>query len=160
MPDWKKLVEDHHQWAHAKDDYELVMLPPASAAELQALEATLGFAAPRELRSFYEQVGGCGVKAPDSETYWLVVPVTEVAANIASARDWFDETHPRLAKRFFPFISWASGDYTGYLKSPLFGLKRGLYTFEHEGYEFEAGQLPWFFMKKDYKSLEDIFTMR
>lgn len=160
MPNWKLIVEQHHQWAHAKDEYELVALPPASSADLQALRATLGFPVPKELLSFYEQVGGCGVRAGDREVSWLVVPVAKVAENIASARDWFAETHPRLAARFFPFISWDCGDYTGYLKSPCFGLKRGLFTFEHEFYKFEASQLAWFFMKRDFKSLEDFFTSR
>lgn len=121
------------------------------------LHSTFGFPVPSELRGFYEQIGGCGVKAGDRKVSWQVVPVTEVATNIAKARDWFADTHPKLAARFFPFIDWDCGDYTGYLQSPL-GLKKGLYTFEHESYEFDADQSAQSFIMKSYKSLEDFFS--
>lgn len=159
MPDWKKTVEAHHQWAHPNDGFELVMLPPASDIEVRSLQSTFGFPVPSELRGFYEQIGGCGVKAGDHEVSWMVVPVTEVATNIAKARDWFANTHPKLAARFYPFIDWDCGDYTGYLQSPL-GLKRGLYTFEHESYEFEAAQPAQSFLTKSYSSLEDLFSTK
>lgn len=140
MTNWHNVVLSHHAWAHKDDDYKLVMQPSAADATIHSLTEQTGFPITAEFREFYNQINGFGVAADGQKTSWLLVPVERIEATIARARAGFEETHPELAKRFFPFIDWDSGDYSGYFTAEDGSLLPGLYDFDHETYEFDEEQ--------------------
>ena len=140
MTNWREVVQAHYAWAHKDDEYELVMQPGASDATILTMAEQTGIPLTDEFREFYSQINGFGVTADGEKISWLIVPIERIAATIANARDWFEETHPDLASRYFPFIDWDSGDYTGYLVSERGSLLPDLYDFDHEDYEFDEDQ--------------------
>ena len=156
MPNWKHIVEANHAWSHPNDEYRLVIQPPASSADLAFLHTLFGSAMSEEMRGFYEQMDGFGVESVADGTYWFVTPIAKLPELIEHCRNWFRDTHPDLANRFFPFIDWNCGDYSGFLlsveKSPL----DGLFTFEHEEYNFEKGQDSSAFILSVYNTIEEL----
>ncbi len=162
MRSWTKIIKDHHSWAHPNDGYKLVLRNGASEAELNDLAQAIGFQFPSEFRELYRCHNGVGVSHthdPD-KIYWSFVPLSEIPELISNARDWFQKTHPDLAARFFPFIDWSSGDYTGYLLAPDRSLLAGLYDFEHEEYQFDESQQSDEFMMMFYSSIAESLTLR
>jgi hypothetical protein len=140
MNNWIERVRNHHNWAHKDDNFELVMQPPVRDEDIAVVAQRLGFPLTEEFREFYSQVNGFGVTADGKNVSWFLVPIDRIEATIADARDWFGKTHPEWARRFFPFVDWDSGDYTGYLLGEDGSLLPGLYDFDHENYKFEEGQ--------------------
>ena len=151
---WRDLIERHHEWAHATDEYDLVTLPGISFDDIAEVEATLGFTFPREFVSLYRVVGGVGVKAGEDKRYWLFTPLKEIPGFVSRIRDWIGETHPDCASRFFPFIDWSDGDGSGYLVSSSGKVLPGLYHFEHDSFEFDPDQNEKSFLIPLYKSID------
>ena len=158
MPNWKHIVESYHTWAHADDEYQLVVRPPASTGDLVLLDAWFGPAMSGEMRGFYELIDGFGVEPSPDGVSWFVTPIAKLPELIEHCRSWFRDTHPDLANRFFPFIDWDCGDYSGFLLSEDGTLLEGLYTFEHEDYEFEEGQDGSVFLYTIYATIEELLT--
>ncbi|MHB8954809.1 MAG: SMI1/KNR4 family protein [Pirellulaceae bacterium] len=80
MAKWKKVITDHHAWAHPPDQgYDLITQPPASQQQLDELASRLGITLPKELVSLYLTYNGFGVRSRDSShTDWFLVPVQKV----------------------------------------------------------------------------------
>jgi len=156
MTNWKLIVESHHNWAYADGEYRLVIRPPATPEDLCALEDLFGPALSGEMRSFYHQIDGFGIEPTPNGVSWFVTPIAQLPELIEDCRSWFRDTHPDLAVRFFPFIDWISGDYTGYLLSEKGSLLNGLYTFEHELYRFDAEQDSSEFILTVYDTIREL----
>ncbi|WAC19570.1 SMI1/KNR4 family protein [Luteolibacter sp. SL250] len=158
MPNWRKIVESHHAWAHPDDDWRLITGPPAGAADLALLEELFGAALKDEIRGFYEQMDGFGITSDEGRVIWFVVPIAGLADTFEACRSWFRDTHPGLAERFFPFIDWECGDYSGILLHE-FGIPlEGIYEFEHEEYGFDEDQDGSDFLRSVYDSLREMLT--
>ena len=156
MASWKERVKKHHEWAHQDDGYHLVTRPSVSLVQIKEVETALGFQFPKEVREFYLEVDGFGVKHEGREEVdWFVVPLDKVEETTKQARDWFQETHPYAAKGFFAFIDWSCGDYTGYLVSEA-PREEVFVTFSHELYEFNPEQDPNEFIEVSYDSFEEM----
>lgn len=142
MTKWETIVRLHHERAHSGDGFELFTGPGVAEINIKALENRLGFRFPTELREFYSDLNGFGVRSAASpdEVYWFVRPLEELPEFAETIRHWFQETHPDIAGRFFPFVDWANGDGIGYLVSSTGEVMPGLVSFEHESYDFDEGQ--------------------
>lgn len=161
MPYWTDLITAQHRWAHSGDGYDLVLNGPADETAISALEERLGLSLPPDLANFYRCHDGFGVRhtsAPDTIS-WSLVPISQVSDLIQTARDWFQETHPELARTFYPFIDWSCGDYTGYILDAVGTFSSGLFTFEHESYEFEPDQEPDDFLHHSYAEIADFLSI-
>lgn len=97
-----------------------------------------------------------GVSADAERVDWLFTPISKVLDLVDATRQWFQETHPGPAQRFFPFIDWSNGDATGYLLSPSGALLSALFDFEHEEYTFDASQDESEFLTSAYGSIEEL----
>ncbi|MEZ5329678.1 MAG: SMI1/KNR4 family protein [Verrucomicrobiales bacterium] len=155
MKNWQDIIQRSHEWSHKDDGYKLVTRPSADAADIAKLESTLGFQLPAEFRELYLTYDGFGVSANSNQTYWMFKPLAELPAFIEEIRDWFQETHPESARRYFPIIDWSSGDSSGYFLSLSGDLLPGLYDFEHEDYEFDESQEEDEFLIQSYRTIED-----
>ena len=142
MADWEGIVRLHHERAHAGDGFELVTNPGVAEEDLGLMERRLGFQFPAELRGFYSTFNGFGVQSSDSpgSVYWFIRPLEELPEFAETIRHWFQETHPDIAARYFPFVDWANGDGIGYLVDSEGQVLPGLYGFEHESYSFDEEQ--------------------
>jgi hypothetical protein len=158
MRNWQHIIKRHHEWAHKNDGYSLVTRLGANLANIKSLESSIGFQLPAEFHSLYLTYDGVGVCADPGKIYWRFQPLAEIPGFIESVRDWFKETHPDVAGRFFPFIDWSSGDFSGYLLSPSGTILPGLYDFDHEEYEFDEAQEVAKFISSSYLSIEDVFA--
>jgi hypothetical protein len=158
MKNWQEIILRHHEWAHKNDGYSLVTRPGADSADITALEASLGIELPVEFHELYRTYDGVGVSADSGQIYWMFRSLTEIPKFMEESRDWFQETHPEIARRFFPFIDWSSGDATGYLLSQSGGLLPGLYDFEHEAYEFDESQDETTFLSSLHNTIEDFLS--
>ena len=162
MPNWTNLINAQHRWAHKNDGFQLVLNDAAAEAAITALTEKLGFRLPPEFSDIYRSHDGFGVQhTSDPETiHWSLVPISQIPELMQSARDWFQETHPDAAQRFFPFIDWSCGDYTGYLLTADGTIRSGLFTFEHDSYEFEAEQAPDDFLHHAYDDIAEFLSTR
>ena len=144
MHNWNQIVARHHSAAHRDDGYELVTRPGATGALIQETGAALGVAFPDEFIALYRVFDGIGIRNDDhgEEVLWFFQPLAQLQEFVATTRGWFRETHPELAARFFPFLDWANGDGMGYLTDESGSVLPGLFTFEHECYEFDEEQEP------------------
>lgn len=142
MTKWEAIVTAHHKRAHPGDGFELFTKPGVAEKDLRSMEKRLGFQFPTELREFYSDLNGFGVRSavsPD-EVYWFIRPLEELPDFAETIRHWFQETHPDIASRFFPFVDWANGDGIGYLVDSTGEVLPGLVSFEHESYDFDEDQ--------------------
>ena len=158
MKNWQDIIQRSHEWAHKNDGYSLVTRPGAELADITALESSFGFQLPTEFHELYLTYDGVGVSADSGQIYWMFRSLAQIPKFMEETRDWFQETHPEVARRFFPFIDWSSGDSTGYLLSQSGELLPGLYDFEHEDYEFDASQDESAFLSSFYTTIEDTFA--
>ncbi len=157
MSYWIDKVKTLHEWAHQNDGYQLRFRDGRLLAEIKSVEASIGFEFPSAVRAFYQEVDGFGVQHSSSEKIsWFVVPIDRIATVTKKARDWFRETHPNEAERFFAFIDWNCGEYTGYLVRQR-GDHPTLVTFSHEEYEFDSNQNSDDFFETSYDHFEEIF---
>lgn len=139
MSEWQLLITEFYKLGHADDLDSLELGRPATTDDLDSLDRELGFKLPSEFRSFYGEFNGFGTKR-DGETDWFFVPISAIPSLTTSAREWFQETHPAIAKRYIAVVDWGSGDSSGYLFSETGEPLEGIFIFEHESYEFEADQ--------------------
>ncbi|RYD49039.1 MAG: SMI1/KNR4 family protein [Verrucomicrobiaceae bacterium] len=149
MNDWRKDLLKFHQGDNPDDSNPPVFGPPATPEAIAAFEKSVGLRMPQEFHELYLQVDGFG-QMYNGEILWYVVPLAELAEHVAGRRDWFQKTHPDLARGYVPFFDWANGDSCGYLFSKSGAMVPGLFMFEHEEYEFEEDQDP-----EDFLSLTD-----
>ena len=162
MTNWTQLITENHAWAHANDGFSLVLSDPASQSDIATLEKQLGIKLPAELHDVYMRHNGFGIRssADPARIYWTLAPVSRVPELTGSARDWFQETHPKEASLFYPVIDWHCGDYTGYLVTSDGNALDGLFTFEHESYEFDSEQSPEDFLIPSHESLSKFLLAR
>jgi hypothetical protein len=157
MSYWIEKVKAQH--VAEKISSELILGPGQSIMEIQTIESALGLRLPNELREFYQEVNGYGAPLSNSEDVdWLVVPLKDIAKTTKLAQDWFEETHPKEAGRFFAFIDWKCGDYSGYLVSES-GKDCKFVTFSHEMYEFDPDQNPDDFFEISYDSFNEFLDI-
>ncbi len=157
---WREVVSRHHEWAHRDDDCVLLMPDPSDEKRLVDKLGSLGFPRVEEFESFYRSVDGYGSKwNVDDEDSWLFVPVDQLPTAVKHGRDWFLKTHPDIAERFFAFINWGNGDYSGYLLDETGGCDGRIYTFEHEMFEFDEKQDWRDFLDSYYDSILDFLSM-
>ena len=159
MSDWRPLVTEFYKIDHGDDPDSLELGQPATAEDFDALEKELGFTMPEEFRSFYGQFNGFGTDL-DGETDWFFVPISRIPSLTAEIRDWFEETHPDIAKRYVAAVDWGNGDSSGYLFSESGVPLDGFFIFEHEMYEFEAGQDWREFIAPVDSSIRDFLTAK
>lgn len=158
MPDWKKIIIEQHDRHHKDDSVKLIQGAPCAQEDIARLEETIGLKMPSEFKDLYSAVNGFGSHSGRDD--WFLVPVEHIPQVMQLARNWFSETHPELAARFFPFIDWSCGDYTGYLVSESGMLEKGLHTFGHEEYEFDASQESDVFLyPSGFASIEDFIRI-
>ena len=138
MSKWLPLITEFYKLYHT-DPYSLELGPPATAKDLDSLDKEVGFRMTAEFRSFYGEFNGFGTKR-DGEVDWCFVPISEIPSLTAGVRDWFEETHPDIAKRYVAVVDWGNGDSSGYLFSEFGEPLEGFFIFEHESYEFEVDQ--------------------
>lgn len=139
MSEWRPLITGFYKIDHADDPDSLELGQPATANDFDSLDKALGLKMPAEFRSFYGEFNGFGTKR-DGETDWFFVPISDIPKFTARIRDWFEETHPEIAKRYVAVVDWGNGDSSGYLFSEAGEPLEGFFIFEHESYEFEADQ--------------------
>jgi|GEM_PF-1345461 len=162
MTNWTNRLKRWHSRHFADNGSALHLGPSTSPSELHGFKERTQFEWPAEFLELYTKHDGVGVKAPpDDEVTWSFVPTNEIAKFGDSIRDWFSATHPEIAKAFFPFLDWGSGDAVGYirledvLKHPVKGIGPGtLFEFEHECYEFDSSQHWTDFLQPAYESIE------
>lgn len=139
MSEWHKNISAFHKLDNADDPDSLVLGPPASAASIAEFEKAVGYTMPDEFKQLYAEFDGFGTNR-DGETDWFFLPVSKLPEHASEVRDWFQETHPGIAKRFVPFVDWGNGDASGYVFSETGIPLPGIFIFEHESYEFEEDQ--------------------
>lgn len=140
MKDWHEIVRRHHMAFHGNDEYQLVISPPATEAELASLRGLFPYSIPFEMESFYQSINGFGKSSAHYPLLWFFLPISKLESACRSLRDTFGDSHADLAQRFLPFVDWFCGDYSGYLWSEDGTLLDGLYIFEHENFRYESGQ--------------------
>lgn len=102
MPDWIELLQRHHSATHPEDDFELKLGPPASDEQLQWLSNELEIKLPEEFCSLYACCDGVGIVS--GTILWSFLPLRQVPRFACDIRDWFQETHPLVARRFVPSL--------------------------------------------------------
>ena len=145
--DWKQLARDRYAPTE-----ELIFGSGATQQQWKELEEKGVIEWPTEFRSLYNEFNGFA-HGSSEEPEWLLVPLNQTPSLTAHIRSWFQETHPDQAARFVAFIDWGNGDATGYMMMNGGGWVDGLYTFNHEFYEFEAKQDWQEFLIKEYSSI-------
>ncbi len=154
MKTWHQRVREAHKRNHQGDGVELIIGPPANPEAITELEREVGRRLPPEFHELYQALDGFGVVTADGEL-WLFTPLAKIARSAAAAGTWFADSHPSLAKRYFPFIDWGNGDSSGYLFSEEGDLLPGIWIFEHEMYGFDASQPASAFLVKFAKNLQE-----
>jgi hypothetical protein len=139
MSEWQKNIIAFHKVDNPDDPESLFLGPPASVASIAEFEKAIGYMMPDEFKQLYTEYDGFGTTR-DGETDWFFLPVSKLLEHATEVRDWFQETHPELAKRFVPFVDWGNGDASGYVFSEAGIPLPGIFIFEHESYEFEEDQ--------------------
>lgn len=140
MSDWHQDIINHHKLDYADTPESIRLGKPATAEAIRAFEkSSAGHTLPEEFHSLYQQFDGYGNESGDGID-WFFVPLELLPEHVAGVRGWLQETHPDLASRFVPFVDWGSGDASGYLFTESGALEPGIYMFEHESYESDAGQ--------------------
>jgi cell wall assembly regulator SMI1 len=139
--------------------------PSAASTDIKQLgtqfEVQFGFQLPDDLKELYQAKNGAGMSSENNkDVHWFFVPILSIPELITAARDWFQKTHADLANRFFPFIDWECGDYTGYLLPLSPDCPTKLHTFEHESYEFDEAQQPDEFLYSNNSSIREFFLLR
>lgn len=139
MSEWHKNIADFHKLDNADDPDSLVLGSPATATSIVEFEKAVGYSMPEEFKSLYSEYDGFGTTR-NGEVDWFFLPISKLADHATAVRDWFQETHPEIAKRFVPFVDWGNGDASGYVFSESGAPEPGIFMFEHENYEFEEDQ--------------------
>lgn len=157
MKTWHQRVHEAHERDHKEDGLRLVTGPPASPKAIVDFEHVLGWTLPAEFHGLYQTFDGVGLASGEEETLWLLTPLAKIPQVIADVRTWFADTHPALARRYFPFIDWGNGDSSGYLLSEKGELLPGIWIFEHEAYEFDEAQPASAFLAAFVGNLQEFF---
>ena len=135
MKDWNKIALNYHNLSHKGDEYSLLLGEPCSKADIMACFSSQNFSPPEEFIDVYTAFDGLGISSSVYGNLWMLVPLSQFSRCQRDARNWFSDDYPDLAQRFFPFIDWSNGDYSGYLLSSEGVLLPGIYDFSHEEYE-------------------------
>lgn len=139
MTEWNKSIVAFHNLDNAAARDSLILGSPATIDSIAEFEKAIGFSMPEEFKSLYSEHDGFGTSR-HGEAEWFFLPLSELPEHAAEVRDWFQETHPEIAKRFVPFVDWGNGDASGYVFSASGIPEPGIFMFEHESYEFEEDQ--------------------
>ena len=157
MTEWHKNIVAFHKLDNADDPGSLVLGSPANATSIAYFEKAVGYSMPEEFKELYSEYDGFGTTR-DGEVDGFFLPVSKLAEHATEVRDWFQETHPDIAKRFVPFVDWGNGDASGYVFSESGVQNPGIFIFEHESYEFEKDQDWWEFLIPVDTSIRDFLT--
>lgn len=162
MTDWFRVFNKYYAVAHADEEYTMVTQPGVSAEELDQMAGRLGINLPDEFCDLYMATNGFGIATDDEpdDIWWLFHPLDDLPNFIDSMRDWFADTHPDVASRFFPFIDFANGDSMGYLTETVGSILPGLFCFEHESYEHDEDQDVDEFLSSIPVTIEELLTPR
>jgi hypothetical protein len=158
MDKWKTIITDFHLLDHPGSPDSLHFGPPATAAEIAAFEAGIGFHFPEEFHDLYRSCNGFG-RRDGEEIIWFCAPLEEIPALSEDVRKWFKGTHPELAAQFVAFIDWESGDYTGYVFDEEGKVLEGLFDFQHDSYDYESKQDPDEFLVPMFPTIGDLLEM-
>ena len=139
MSEWQHNILKFHKLDNADNPDSLVLGEPASGESIAEFEKTIGFSMPEEFKQLYSEYDGFGTKR-NGEIDWFFLPLSKISNHATEVRDWFQDTHPDIAKRFVPFVDWGNGDASGYVYSVAGVPEPAIFIFEHEGYEFENNQ--------------------
>jgi len=151
---WRTIIENQHKRNHPKNEYKLIFRDGCIDSDIRDIEQSLSVSFPKELSDLYTDFDGFGKSAEGGNTLWFFVPLPQLINFVGEVRDWFEETHSSIAKRFLPVFDWGSGDSVGYLYNNA-GEVDGLYEFNHELYEFDESQDWKEFLIKDSKNITD-----
>lgn len=134
MTDWLALVRAYHDMVEPDDPDALVFGEPASANALDELDRELGFTMPKEFRDLYSTFDGFGSKSEDEGTTWFLLPLAKIPVFTIETRDWFQETHSKVAAHYVAIFDWYSGDASGFLFRENGKARKSIFMFEHERY--------------------------
>lgn len=154
MKAWDQILNQKHTRYYASGGSTLFLPPPLSRSEIHNFQTSTGYKWTDEFFDLYTHHDGVGIIPPDEEVIWSFVPTHKINSFGDSTRAWFSATHPDIAKCFYPFFDWMSGDALGYLNIERF-TPGTLFEFEHESYEFDAAQSWEIFLKPAYNSIQD-----
>lgn len=158
MTNWIEAVQLLHARHFSKTSGQLVFGAPLSVSDAAAFREVTAFDWTPEFFELYQQANGIAMASTsDTAPEWNFLPTTEIARMCDSSRAWFVDTHPQIAKAFFPFFDWRSGDTVGYLN--LEGVPPILFAFEHEQYEFDAKQDWSEFLQPAFETLLDFVSI-
>ena len=158
MADWQKIIHDNHE-DNSDDGSKLVTMPPADEAAIAKLEETLGIEFPYEFRELYQVYDGFGhTREGRDGVIWEFYPLAWIPAFVVFVRSFFEETHPDIACRFFPFHDWGNGDASGYFVSESGYVLSGFYIYDHERYRGDPAQDMDEFIDSTYDSVEHFLT--
>ena len=149
MSKWRNVIEQYYKnlEIYARegdppfDPSRIVTGEPASGEAIKNLESELGVVLPEEFHSLYSEFDGFGnLDDDDGEILWGYLPLAQIPTSTEDSRRWFRETHPDIASRYVAFQDFGNGDTSGYVFDESLKNVLGLFTFEHESYEFEESQ--------------------
>ena len=159
MHDWRAVIIEYDCKTPVQPGETLLIRDAASVAEIDELQQNFGFQLPDEFRSLYLQCDGFGqTYETEDEVWWFFHRVEQIPDFARETRNWFVESHPDIANRFFPFIDWSNGDRMGYVLDEKGELLDGLFCFEHENYEFDEEQDSEEFIVKWNNSILELLT--
>lgn len=139
MTEWHRNIVAFHNLDNVDDPDSLFLGSPAKATSIADYEKSVGYPMPEEFKELYSEFDGFGTSR-DGEVDWFFLPVSKLPEHALIVRDWFQKTHPEIAKRFVPFVDWGNGDASGYVFAESGVPEPGIFIFEHESYEYEEDQ--------------------
>ena len=154
---WASAIAQIETDLVVSEEASLFLGEAVTEEQISKFEDSLGVTLPSDFKSLYTEVNGIGSEEK-GEIMWFFVPLQNLTSFKEEAIDWFHESHPDLANRFLPFISWGNGDYSGYLILDDSTISSQIYIFEHESYEFEAQQDSAEFMLAESESIKTFLS--
>ena len=154
---WLEIVRKYYVAQASYNATEIFFSPPCVDGEIKKWECDQNIKLNDEFIDLYKTCNGFGVFNNKIKEYMLI-PLDSLSAFIKESRSTFQQTHPEIALRFYPFIDWGNGDVSGFLYSTNCSLLKNIYTFEHESYEHDSDQKWGEFISTGEKCIEDVFA--
>lgn len=152
---WKELIMSFCNLGQANGPESLFLGSSVSNAALDTLASDVGFVFPEEFRDLYAIYDGFGIELKADTRNSIFMPVSEIPQFAKRMQGWFEETHAKVASRFISFINWNNGNSSGYLFSET-GQLEGIYTLQHDEYNFEEDQDWREFLVPAAESIKDL----
>lgn len=141
--DWISLFKAKYEQDFKNDGYFLFFPEPRELKAIRIALSEVFFVIPNEIEDFYLQSNGVKIVSGENgkeNALWHIPPISQLKEFVYSGKDWMLETHPDIAQRFVPIISWFNGDYAGYLLSEDLSSLEGFFEFNHEVFDFDECQ--------------------